>query len=193
MVGTGAGEGRFKGECVGITRTVVPVKQQEQELAPMAALAGALAAATEAGRYAGGGVRTVGQRVGRSRFGRGARQAAAESQRRAFLAYQALRGMEFPVQPPPRRRPVVYVVMGVAAGTAGAFMAEVLRRAAVNNADGEGLTGQVRGLAKATRRAATQAVPRRQAAPSQARHHPWLCRPTLRTISLLSILAASSS
>ena len=82
----------------------------------MAALAGALAAATEAGRYAGGGVRTVGQRVGRSRFGRGARQAAAESQRRAFLAYQALRGMEFPVQPPPRRRPVVYVVGTAPAG-----------------------------------------------------------------------------
>jgi len=155
------------------------VKQQEQELAPMAALAGALAAATEAGRYAGGGVRTVGQRVGRSRFGRGARQAAAESQRRAFLAYQALRGMEFPVQPPPRRRPVVYVVMGVAAGTAGAFMAEVLRRAAVNNADGEGLTGHVRGLANATRRAATQAVPRRQAAPSQAPEDAAVTDPTV--------------
>src|SRR2546430_481277 len=134
----------------------------------MAALAGALAAATEAGRYAGGGGRAGGLRGGRGRVGRGARHARPGAQRRAFLAYQVLRGMEFPVQPPPRRRPVMYVVMGVAAGTAGAFMAEVLRRAAVNNADGEGLTGQVRGLAKATRRAATQAVPRRQAAPSQA-------------------------
>src|SRR2546430_11650981 len=85
--------------------------------------------------------------------------------------------MEFPVQPPPRRRPVVYVVMGVAAGTAGAFMAEVLRRAAVNNADGEGLTGHVRGLANATRRAATQAGPRRQAAPSQAPEDAPVTRP----------------
>src|SRR5256886_17425958 len=32
-----------------------------------------------------------------------------------------------------------------------------------------------------------------QAPPPQARHHPRLCRPTRRTISLLSILAASSS
>ena len=87
--------------------------------------------------------------------------------------------MEFPVQPPPRRRPVVYVVMGVAAGTAGAFMAEVLRRAAVNNADGEGLTGHVRGLANATRRAATQAVPRRQAAPSQAPEDAAVTDPTV--------------
>ncbi len=98
----------------------------------MAALAGALAAAAEAGRYAGGGMRTVGRRVGRSGFSRRGRAAARESRRRANLAYQILRGLEPPAPPPPAPRRTTYLAVGVLVGTSGAIAAEAVRRMVAN-------------------------------------------------------------
>ncbi len=112
----------------------------------MAALAGALAAAAEAGRYAGGGMRTMGRRAGRSDLSRQTQAAARESRRRANLAFQILRGLEPPVEPRPTRRPALYIAVGILAGTTGAVVVEALRRAVANGA-GRSWADQVRGLA----------------------------------------------
>jgi hypothetical protein len=97
----------------------------------MVALAGALAAAAEAGRYAGGGMRTMGRRVARSDFSRRTQAAARESRRRANLAAQTLRGLEPPPPPRPPRR-TTYLAVGVLVGTTGAIVAEAVRRVVAN-------------------------------------------------------------
>jgi hypothetical protein len=141
---------------------VVPVRQkrhdQEPALEPMAAFAGALAAAGEAGRYAGGGMRTVGRRFAGTRFSRRAGASARESRRRATLAYRVLRGLEPAAPPPPAaRRPADYMLLGFAVGTTGAAVAGAVRRA-MANIDSRSLTAQVRGVASAVRGSGTPAA-----------------------------------
>jgi sugar phosphate isomerase/epimerase len=170
MADASADKGRFRGNRVGEPRTVVAVTDERkgyEELAPMAALAGAIAAAAEAGRYAGGGMRTMGRRFAQTELSRRALAGAVESRRRTNLAYQILRGLEVPVEPRPTRRPATYVAWGVVVGTTGAAAMEALRRALANDAGGR-LTTRVRGLAKGSRQAVTPAETKAEGASAEA-------------------------
>jgi hypothetical protein len=138
---------------------VVSVRQERHlALEPMAALAAALAAAGDAGRYAGGGVRTVGRRFARTRFSRSASASARESRRRAALAVRILRGFEPPVPPRPTRRRADYVMLGFVVGTTGAAVAGAVRRAVANVDHNRPWTAQMRGIAGAVRGARTPAA-----------------------------------
>jgi hypothetical protein len=106
--------------------------RQLVELEPAEAVAATVTAMRDAARYAGGGIRTSGRRMRRRMMG-----AATEGAHRVAGAYGVLRGGE----PELRRRPVEFVAVAAAAGTAGAITAVAVRRVAnrrTASAGGEG-------------------------------------------------------
>src|SRR5690349_15574975 len=99
---------------------------QQQDVEPMAALVGTLAAMSEAGRHAGGGIRTAGRRAARggTDLGRRAWANALDSGQRSNVAYRVYRGDRVAYE----RRPAEYVVAGFIAGMTAAYATALLVR-----------------------------------------------------------------
>jgi hypothetical protein len=106
---------------------------RQQELEPLEALAGTLAAMAEAARCTGGGVRTVGRRTARAGAGlsRRAWESGLDRGRRANVAIRVYRGDERTF----RRRPSEYVTTGVVMGFAGAFAVVAVMRAIMRRSE----------------------------------------------------------
>jgi len=107
---------------------------RQQDVEPLEALAGTLAAMAEAARCTGGGVRTAGRRAARAGAGVGRRawEGGLDRGRRANVAVRVYRGHEQTY----RRRPSEYVMTGLVMGFAGAFAVVALGRAIMRQPSG---------------------------------------------------------
>jgi hypothetical protein len=106
----------------------MPRKQNlQQDVEPLAALAGVASAMIEAARYTRGGLGTAGRRAARvgTGLGRRAWTNALDSGRRGTIALRVYRGEELA----PRVRPGRYVVIGAVGGVTAAYAVIALGRA----------------------------------------------------------------
>jgi hypothetical protein len=117
---------------------------RQQDVEPLTAFIGTLAAMGEAARYTGGGMRTVGRRAARAGTSLGGRAVAnaVDTGRRAGVAVRVFRNVERTY----RRPPVEYVAAGVVVGWTGAFAFMALGRAVLRPRDGKPGTTRPRGL-----------------------------------------------
>ncbi len=135
---------------------------RQQDMEPMAALAGAVAAVAEAARYTGDGMRTAGRRAARASgdLGRRTLSNATDAGRRANVAFHVYRGNVRTS----RRRPAEYVTAGAVVGVGTLGLAMLVRGLLRRPDGGPGVT-QVQRSLDAVRALATRAVRNRSAAP----------------------------